>query len=79
MTPVDFLAANAVLAKDQPEYRPLPVWISPDGIESVSCWKLSWKDRFKLLWTGELWLRQLTFGDPLQPQLPQVDVPPGMV
>jgi len=77
MTPIEFPQQNKVLAKDQPEYVPLPVFM--DAAETVSCWKLTIIERLKLLLTGKLWLRQMNFGEPLQPQLPTVDYPFGTV
>ncbi len=74
MTPVRFPEANVTLAKDQPEYLPLPAHRAPDGLV-VSCWRLGWRERLKLLLTGRLWLLQHTFGDPLQPQSPTADYP----
>ncbi len=37
--------------------------------------ELSWRERLKLLLTGNLYLQQLAFHRPLQPQLPSVDKP----
>lgn len=59
-----------VYAEDQKEYLPLPVIkenASPNHV--ISCWKLSWKERFQLLFSGNLWLTVLTFNQPLQPIL----------
>lgn len=83
MKPIPFPEHNAVLAKDQPQYMPLPVWRERPGEvpaldykgQVVSCWQLTWRERFALLWSGKLWLSQLTFGHPLQPQLPTVANP----
>jgi hypothetical protein len=69
MKPVCFPYANAVFAKNQPEYLPLPAWT--DSIQVVSGWSLSWRERFYILFTGMLWIRQMTFGLPLQPLRPQ--------
>jgi hypothetical protein len=68
MTPIEFKEQNVVFAKDQPEYMPLPAFRndSPQG-EVVSCWKLSLKERLKLLFTGRLWVCLLTFNKPLTP------------
>jgi len=74
MKPVAFPEQTHVLGKDQPEYQPLPVHMTPDGT-AVSCWRLSWRERLYLLVTGRLWLMQLTFNQPLQPQIVQVDAP----
>lgn len=74
MKSTEFAGHNVVLAKDQPQYLPLPVLITESG-EVVSCWKLSVRERIRILFTGCMWLRQLTFGQPLQPQRPQVESP----
>lgn len=74
MKPVEFPGFNATYAKDQPQYQPLPALREKDG-RVTTCWKLSWRERFKMFQTGKIWLSQLTFNDPLQPQLPLVDSP----
>jgi hypothetical protein len=68
MKPVEFKEQNVVFAKDQPEYLPLPAFKndSPQG-EVVSCWQLSFKERFRLLFTGKLWVCLLSFNNPLTP------------
>ncbi len=73
MKPVIVPEISTTLALDQPEYQPLPVCVYGD--RTVSCWKLSLFERLKLLFTGRLWLLQLNFRQPLQPQLPTVDCP----
>lgn len=70
MTPVAFQGSNIVFAKDQSPYKPLPAHRAPGTQGRVtSCWKLTWKEKAILLFTGRLWLAQLTFDKPLQPQL----------
>jgi hypothetical protein len=74
--PIDFPESTCVLAKDQPEYLPLPVHITCTRERiTTSCWKLTWRERFKILLTGKVWVGQLTFGQPLQPQLVDIDSP----
>jgi hypothetical protein len=73
MTPITFPEQTTILAKDQPEYLPLPVCRHDDWV--ISCWKLTFWERVQLLFTGRLWLVVLTFGGPLQPQLPRVRCP----
>jgi len=54
MTPIPFKGQNTVFAKDQPEYIPLPAKVdteSPFGTV-VSCWQLTWCERFKMLFGG---------------------------
>jgi hypothetical protein len=62
---------ETVLAKDQVEYKPLPVAHIEyaDGVRSmISCYRLTWRERITILLRGKVWWEQLTFGDPLQPQ-----------
>lgn len=73
MSPIEFKEQTVVFAKDQPEYLPLPAWCNEQ--ETISCWKLTWRERLTVLCSGRLWLRQLNFGTPLQPQLPMVESP----
>jgi hypothetical protein len=73
MKPILFPEITTTLALDQPEYQPLPVCVY--GERTISCWQLSLWERVKLLFTGRLWLLQLNFRQPLQPQLPAVDCP----
>ena len=76
MKPIKFPECNGILAEGQEEYLDLPVYRddTSDGT-IVCCWKLTWKERFKLLFTGELWLSVLTFRQALQPLRPDVDCP----
>jgi len=53
-------------AKDQPGYQPLPVWRDDDGA-TLSRWHCTWRERLRILITGDVYLWQLTFNRPLQP------------
>ena len=66
MKPVEFKEQNVVFGKDQPEYKPLPALVFQDG-EVVTCWKLSWKELFKFVFTRKIYLSVQTFRRPLQP------------
>lgn len=69
---------EVVLAKDQPEYIPLPVAKVQysDGTHSmISCYKLTWRERFTILLRGKVWWEQLTFGQALQPQQMHISEP----
>jgi len=74
MTPVPFSQANAIYAKDHPEYVPLPAYRTRDG-EVITCWALTWRERFRVLFSGRIWWSVLTFRQPLQPQRPRADNP----
>lgn len=74
MRPTKFKDQNVVFAKDQPEYQPLPALKFPGGEgEVISCWKLSLRERIKVLFTGRVWLSLLSFNHPLTPSLLSVD------
>lgn len=74
MKPIGFPEQNCVYGKDQPDYLPLPAHRTAEG-EVISCWKLSARERIKILFTGKLWWSVLTFNHPLQPQCPFVNKP----
>lgn len=67
MKPVKFLGANMLLGANQPEYLALPAHRDGDGV-ITTCWKLSPWGRLKVLFTGRVWLQQMTFGGRVQPQ-----------
>ena len=64
---------EVVLGKDQPQYLALPALPIENGI--VTRWKLSWGERLCILWTGDLYLSVLTFGQRLQPLKPMTTRP----
>jgi hypothetical protein len=73
MEPTEFPEQTIVWAKNQPPYLPLPAYTNDK--ETISCWRLTWRERLQLLWSGRLWLRQMNFGSALQPQCPSVESP----
>ncbi len=76
MKPISFKEHTHVLAKDQKEYLPLPVFMGePPEHDVVSCWKMSLLERIKILFTGIVWIRQLTFGNKFHPILPEIKTP----
>lgn len=73
MIPIKFPEHNIVIAKNQPEYLPLPAYSNVGKVGDTTggvifCWRLSLKERIVLLFTGKLWHEVLTFHKPLQPQ-----------
>lgn len=74
MKPIKFDYRNCVYAEDQPEYLPLPAHKMDDGTV-ISCWKLTDEEIQELIKTKKLYISQLTFNEPLQPILPQVESP----
>lgn len=73
---VEFPEQTVIYAKDQPQYRPLPAHQVGDADGSIiCCWRLTWRERLAVLFTGTIWHRILTFHGPLQPQLLTVEKP----
>lgn len=60
------VAEETVFAKNQAPYQPLPSLIDAHGYV-LSRWKLSWKERVALLFSGNLYHWQGAFGGALQP------------
>ena len=73
MEPIEFPKQTMVWAKNQPPYLPLPAFVNER--ETITCWKMTWKERIKVLFKGQLWLRQMNFSQPLQPQAPSIESP----
>jgi len=73
---IEFEEQTVVIAKNQPEYLPMPAHVSNDVEGRVTfCWEMTLKERIKLIVTGKLWHQVLTFNQPLQPQLLLVNKP----
>lgn len=66
MKPVKFKEQTCIYAKDQDEYGNLPVRKYEDG-RCVSCWKLSFWERIRILFIGKIWLSLHSFNKPLTP------------
>jgi hypothetical protein len=76
MKPISFPQQNAVIAKDQPEYIPLPAHVDAGRNGTVtSCWAFTWRERIRILFGAPVYWRQLTFRSPLQPIRPSLDFP----
>ena len=68
MKPIKFKYCNVVYAENQSEYQDLPALkLETDNGEVISCWKLSFKERLIILFTGKMWLSLLSFNKPLTP------------
>lgn len=76
MKAIEFEQQSIVVAKNQPEYEPLPMKISvhSDGL-AACCYKLTFRERIKLLFTGKLWIETLTFHRGITPIRPSVHEP----
>lgn len=68
MKPIKFKHQNITFAENQLEYMPLPALkIDSQNGEVVSCWKMTFIERVKVLITGKVWVSLLTFNKPLTP------------
>lgn len=65
MKAINFKESNKTYAKKQPEYFPIDVL--DDDSQVISCWKLSFFERVRVLFIGKVWLSLLMFGKPLTP------------
>lgn len=74
---VEFPEQTTVIAKNQSPYKPLPAHTFKDDPSGriACCWKMGWRERLKVLWTGTVWHQILTFNSPLQPQLLSTEKP----
>lgn len=76
MKPAKFPASNVEFAKDQPEYQMLPAHVSSAAQGVVTtCWELNDIEVAAIVKHRRIWLQQMTFGEPLQPQLPSAIKP----
>ncbi len=81
MTPVtpvipDKKLREFTFAEHQDQYENLPTYKYDDAEGTVlSRWKLSWRERLRILFTGDMYLRVMTFNRPLQPVMLQVEKP----
>ena len=76
MKPIEFKEQNVVFAKNQDPYLPLPAYQDDiQGGRIFHCWKLSLRERIKILFTGRLWINILNFHQLPQPIKPLIDNP----
>jgi len=75
--PIQFPEVNGLLAKDQPQYKTLPVYKDPEDPvgEVISCWELTPEETMHVLHTGKIWMRMITFNGQVLPTLLDVKDP----
>lgn len=65
---IEFPEQTTVYAENQQEYLNLPAHQFNDSEAKVAiCWKATFSERLKILFTGVIWQQILTFDKPLQP------------
>lgn len=74
MKPIYFKEHTVVLAKYQKQYVDLPAWKGEDG-EVICLMKCTFLERIRILLTGKIWYRQLTFNNTFQPIILQLEYP----
>lgn len=67
-----YVDQEIIFAKDQPEYRQLPALLVDDGRTVLTRWKLSDEERKAVASGADLTIAVMTFGQRLQPILPEV-------
>ena len=72
MKPIKFKEQNVTFAENQPEYLPLPAFKDENGVV-ISCWRLSFRERLRVLFRGNIWLSLLSFNKPLTPSIITTD------
>lgn len=69
------MCQEIIFGATQPQYVPLPALRSADGVVT-SRWRLTWRERVLVLFSGNLWIQQMTCGTKLQPVKLRADEPP---
>ena len=69
MKAINFKECNVNFAGNQKEYKNLPAFYDSKNGIVISCYKLTFKDLMKVIFTRKIWLGVMTFNKPLQPQL----------
>lgn len=73
----DAEADEAIYAKDQPAYIPLPSLKSDDGV-IITRWSVNEQEKQQILEQGYIYLLVNTFNAPLHPVMLSTYVPEGM-
>ncbi len=78
MIPVKFKGSNVIFGEGQDEYEPLPSLRLPDGTV-ITCWQMTDKEFEEIKKTRQIFLKQLTFGQRLQPVQIITDLSEGII
>ena len=60
MEPIQFPQANRVLKAPKGMANCVDLHTYRDASTITSLWKMSWRDRLRALWTGQIWLQVWT-------------------
>jgi len=67
MKSVEFKEVNVRIAEDQPEYETLPAFHNKDEGSITFCFELDPDELEQVGKTGRIFIKQLTFNNPMQP------------
>lgn len=67
MKPIEFPEQNIIATSDDENVKPLPVCISSDGFQTISCWEVTDEDIERIKQTKRIYLSQMNYGAPLYP------------
>lgn len=69
MKAIKFKDANVDFAKGQDEYLTLPALrIGDENDTIITCYKLSFKERLRVLFKGVIWMSEMNFNRALTPR-----------
>ena len=63
----EFEGQNVKIAENQPEYETLPAFYNKEEGSMTFCFELDEQELEQVKKTGKIWIKQLTFGKPMQP------------
>ncbi len=67
MQAIEFPEVNVRIAEHQEEYETLPAFWDKKQGSMTFCFKLTEEEINRIYATGEIWFKQLTFGQPMNP------------
>jgi len=67
MRSVEFKEVNVRIAENQPEYETLPAYHNKDEGSMTFCFELDPDELEQVGKTGRIFIKQLTFNNPMQP------------
>lgn len=67
MKPIEFPEQNNIATSDDENVKPLPICISSDGFQAISCWEVTDEDIERIKQTKRIYLSQMNYGAPLYP------------
>ena len=63
----EFDEVNLKIAEKQEQYETLPAFFNPNEGSLTFCFQLTQEEIDRIYATGEIWFKQFTFGQPMNP------------